>query len=237
VSSLRADVAGGGSRKLGLGSSAAIVVATLAAFGVGGDLEAPGTRQRLFQAGLRAHRHVQPDGSGVDVAASAFGGVLRCVLSASGLSTEALSFPAPVSAFAFPAPASTKDMVARVRAFARTSPKEHERVMGRAGDAAARAARAMTEAELLGALRDQGAALRELGVLSGVPIFTPEIDLLARVAEAEGAFFGPSGAGGGDIGIRVGSAPMGAAFAAGLEQLGVDPLRLTIGAPGVALQR
>jgi len=237
VSNLRAPVPGGGSRKLGLGSSAAIVVATLAAFGIGGELDTPKARQRVFDAGLRAHRHVQPDGSGVDVAASTFGGVLRCVVLESGLSSEPISFPAPVEVFAFRAPSSTKDMVARVRAFADAKPTEHRRVIGAAAEAAGRAASSLSEGALLSSLRDQDAALRELGALSGVPIFTPEIDALARAAAAEGAFFGPSGAGGGDIGIRVGSAAIGDAFATALRELGVDPLLLTIGAPGVAFVR
>jgi phosphomevalonate kinase len=234
VSGLRAPTEGGGSRKLGLGSSAAIVVSTLAAFGVGGsDVGTPDARRKIFEAALRAHRHVQPDGSGVDVAASTFGGVLVCQLEKGQLSTRAHQWPAPLRAFACRTPASTKDMVARVHSFAKEQPKRHDEIIARASRAATRATVATTEAELLEALREQDAALRELGAAANVPIFTPELDELGRIAAAEGAFFGPSGAGGGDIGIRVGSAKMSQPFATALARLGVDPLDLAISATGV----
>ncbi len=234
VSALRAPDGAGGSRKIGLGSSAAIVVATLAASGV----EDPSTetgRERIFESALRAHRHVQPDGSGVDVAASTFGGVLRCMVTEAGLERARATFAAPVEVFAFRSPASTKDMVARVRAAQRAHPAGHRRIVERATAAAIATADATTERALLDALRNQDEALRELGKLADVAIFTPEIDALARAAEADGTFFGPSGAGGGDIGIRVGSRAAGDAFATALIEFGVDPLHLTIGAPGVAL--
>jgi phosphomevalonate kinase len=234
VSALRAPTEGGGSRKLGLGSSAAIVVSTLAAFGVGGgDLSTPKARQKIFEAALRAHRHVQPDGSGVDVAASTFGGVLVCQLEKGLLVTRAHQWPAPFQAFACRTPASTKDMVARVHLFASEHPERHGNIIARASRAASRAASATTEVELLEALREQDDALRDLGVAASVPIFTSELDELGRIAATEGAFFGPSGAGGGDIGIRVGSAKMSQPFATALGRLGVDPLDLSISATGV----
>jgi phosphomevalonate kinase len=232
VSGLRAPAADGGTRKLGLGSSAAIVVATLAARG-GFDVATRAGRRALFDAALRSHKHVQLDGSGVDVAASVFGGVLACRVRSGVLSFDAVSLAAPIAVFAARTPASTKEMVARVRAFAAADPAEHRRIIGAASEAAEHAIAASNEPDLLAALRAQDLALRELAAKAEVPIFTPEFDALAEAAREDGAFFGPSGAGGGDIGIRVGSAPASPAFATVLGRVAVEPLDLTLGVPGV----
>jgi phosphomevalonate kinase len=208
-------------------------VATLAARDVG-DVDDPAGRERIFRAALRAHKHVQPGGSGVDVVTSTFGGVVACRVDAGEPSFTVHRFPAPVRVFASRTPASTKDMVAAVRAFEQGSPREHERIIAAAREAAADVALATTEADLLDAMRAQDRALRELGRAARVPIFTPDVDALAEIAAREGAFFGPSGAGGGDIAIRVGSAPSTEAFATALVAVGVDPLDVATGAQGVS---
>src|SRR5690606_18277316 len=66
----------GNGRKLGLGSSAAIVVASLAARHPEW-LANPAGREQLYERALLAHRTAQGGGSGVDVAAAVFGGSLN----------------------------------------------------------------------------------------------------------------------------------------------------------------
>jgi phosphomevalonate kinase len=233
ASALRAPDGRGGTRKLGLGSSAAIVVATLAALEVGADVARLQGTFPIFEAALRAHRHVQPGGSGLDVVASTFGGVLR-VETRPSLSWASHPFPSKVLAYASRSPASTKEMVARVRELETRDPDGFSAVMARARQAAIAAAHATTEGDLLVALWEQDAALRDLGKAANVPIFTAEFDALAAAAKKEGAFFGPSGAGGGDMGIRIGSSPPGQAFATALEQVAVDPIDLSIDAEGLS---
>ena len=65
--------------KLGLGSSAAAAAATAAAVFAthGHDLDDPDSRRRIFACASRGHSSIAPEGSGVDVAASTFGGFLR----------------------------------------------------------------------------------------------------------------------------------------------------------------
>lgn len=65
-------------RKLGLGSSAAAAVAAAGAILVarGEDLDDPTVRRQALDLALRAHRDVQPRGSGGDVAAAALGGAI-----------------------------------------------------------------------------------------------------------------------------------------------------------------
>ena len=75
ASALREPLADGGSRKLGLGSSAAILVASLAT-----QCREEPLGQAIFGPALRCHRAAQAGGSGIDVAAACFGGVLACTM-------------------------------------------------------------------------------------------------------------------------------------------------------------
>ena len=68
-----------GGDKLGLGGSAAAVVAALGYrfASRGEDLGRAPVRDAIFRDARRAHARVQGGGSGVDIAASVYGGVLR----------------------------------------------------------------------------------------------------------------------------------------------------------------
>ncbi len=242
VSELRASVGDGtgATRKLGLGSSAAIIVATLAASRASSTNlpSAEEWRSRLFDDALLAHRTAQKGGSGVDVAASVHGGLLACRIGPAGtldVEPRGLVPSTQVHIFASTQPASTQNMVARVRLFEKEKPARHAAVIGEARTAAESAARASSFSDLLDALRAQDAALRVLAKEADVPIFTEEFDALHVAAANEGAFFGPSGAGGGDIGIYVSSAPPGDAFAAILARLDVERLDVRVGAAGVTV--
>jgi len=104
-----------GEHKLGLGSSAAILVASLAAL----EPEPPDGElaERVFPRALEAHRKAQGGGSGVDVAASAFGGTL-CFQRAQGQPEliEPLDVPDElvIEAWWSGQPASTPELLARV---------------------------------------------------------------------------------------------------------------------------
>ncbi len=246
VSALRATDASAtsGSRKLGLGSSAAIVVATLAAARAeladerGAFPRAE--RDRLFRDALLAHRTAQEGGSGVDVAASVYGGVLACRVEAGGgLVVEPRPLPDGVEVHVVAArqPASTQGMVARVKAFEATSRARFAEILKEARAHAEAAALASSASALLAAMRGQDAALRALAAEADVPIFTRDFDHLAAAAAEEGAFFGPSGAGGGDVGIYVGERAPGAAVATALAELEVDRLAVHVGASGVHVER
>src|SRR5262245_37809403 len=67
-----------GDNKLGLGSSAAILVASLGAVALRdlGPLSDDALAAQVFEPALAAHRAAQGGGSGIDVAASTYGGVL-----------------------------------------------------------------------------------------------------------------------------------------------------------------
>lgn len=122
ASALRTSEPGGGSRKLGLGSSAAILLATLVA--CNGAPKDDAERQALFEAALRAHREAQGGGSGIDVAASTFGGVLRFLREGDvpRVTSQTLPDGVVLSVFACDEPAVTGSFVARVRDLAARAP-------------------------------------------------------------------------------------------------------------------
>jgi phosphomevalonate kinase len=222
-----------GSRKLGLGSSAAILVATLAA--MKGPPPDPAARAWLFEAALSAHRAAQQGGSGVDVAASFHGGTLVCELAKDRLVTRPHALPegARVTILASRVSASTPELRGRVRAFRESDPSRYRALLGRAGAGARDAVAATTTEGLRAALAAQRDALAELGQRASAPILTPEVAELARVAEPLGFFVGPAGAGGGDVAIAVGAGALPPALEAAAAAAGLDLVDAHLGANGV----
>lgn len=223
----------GATRKLGLGSSAAILVASLAASAPDAD---PLPLDVLFEQALAAHRAAQGGGSGVDVAASVFGGVLACRVAPDGrLSAEAHPLPegTVVEVFSSAVAAETRSLLADVRAFRTRDPSAYKTLLDRASSAAALALTASSPTELARAIALQARALGELGSLAGALIVPPEIETLAALAEREGATVSPSGAGGGDVSIFIGPAPASGALVSEAAKLGLERLDIRVGAPGV----
>ena len=226
-----------GGRKLGLGSSAAILVASLAAAELAEEpeLEHAELVERVIEPGLSAHARAQGGGSGIDVAASAYGGIIVARRVAAGLEVSSFVWPdaLEVSVLALGQSASTAGLIARVRALESAQPALYERLMAAQAEASERAARALESAdagEMLRALTAQGLALRELGLAAGAPIVTVELDRLRERALGLGAVALPAGAGGGDVALWV-SPRGGPPPPTDLD--GFDVLELTLGAPGV----
>lgn len=239
ASALRTALPDGTSRKLGVGSSAAILVASIAA--IAGDRllrAAPGSlAAAVFPAAYAAHRRAQPGGSGIDVAASAFGGVISATIRGGELSVAPHRLPAGtvIEVFASPVSASTGDLIRKVRAFAAADPARYRRLLDAAARGSGAAIAATTAAELVAAIGTQLDALAELGNASGAGIVTPEAASIRPEAAAEGAIFGPSGAGGGDIAVYLGAHPSSDRLRALALAHGYTLLDLTIAAPGVSL--
>src|SRR6185503_14672970 len=133
ASPLRARLPDGTSRKLGLGSSAAILVASLAASAE--EASEGSLRAAIFPAALAAHRSAQPGGSGIDVAASTFGGVLRATLRDGDLAIAPHPLPPDVviEVFESPIAASTARLLERVRALRAADPARYQQILGALG--------------------------------------------------------------------------------------------------------
>lgn len=239
ASALRERTPDGGSRKLGLGSSAAILAASLAAALGDRFTSEAALASALFPIALAAHRQAQGGGSGVDVAASCFGGVLLCQLAPDGalsVSPHPLPDGAVVEVYASPVAAVTRDLLARVRALGEADPARHRACLDAAGAGARAAVAAGDVGALIAAVAAQTDALGALGDAAGAPIVTPEVAALRVLAEAEGGTFAPSGAGGGDIAFYLGAGPSSPALRALAEELGLAHIALAVGAPGAGRQ-
>jgi phosphomevalonate kinase len=225
-----------GSRKLGLGASAAIVVSSLGAHEAqrGADLAEESVRRALFDRARAAHAAAQSGGSGVDVAASVYGGVLEYT---PGMpARRALPAATRVHVFACGNSARTSELRALVDRFAATSKASHGSCIADleaiAHDAAA-AVRCGDHEALVSAIRRAARSLARLGVAAGAPIVPEGFDALEAVADAENAAFCVSGAGGGDVAIFAGMASPSPAFVARAHALGLYEIDVALDEKGV----
>lgn len=231
-----------GGRKLGLGSSAAILAASLYALErASSDLPESELRQQLFDRALAAHRAAQGGGSGVDVAASTFGGTLVY-----RLRPEAPPELVPVGlpqtlcfeVWTCPTSASTRALLGAVAELGRSDPSAHRHWLELQGAAATAAAHSLQQPGAPGfvaALRGQLVALSGLGRAAGVSIVTAELAALGPAAEQEGGVLLPAGAGGGDIALFVGERPSSPALRRELVSAAHQLLPAQLGAPGVGV--
>jgi phosphomevalonate kinase len=231
-----ADALREGGQKLGLGSSAAIVVASLGALALDSQpsLSDSALADEVFPRALSAHRSAQGGGSGIDVAASAYGGILLAQREAETLHLEHVALPpgVVVRVLAAKNPASTPELIRSVQGLRARHAALYQTLMARQAEASERAAAAVIAgdaAAFLASLREQAAALAALGSAAGAAIVTPEVARLTEVAERMGAAALPAGAGGGDIALWVSVGPV--------EPPSDDALRpipLRLGAPGLS---
>lgn len=211
-------------RKLGIGSSAAILVSSLAAIDLA---EGNGVHpERILDHARTAHRTAQQGGSGIDVAASALGGFLRCRLHGDDLETERTVLPAGtvIEIWTSSYDASTRQLLGMVREFARRDPVSHRRLMDDLTAAAHLSAHAESPAQFIEGCRTQREHFDRLGRESGANIVTPDVCAFDGVARDRSAVVLPSGAGGGDICLWIGTSPSDercrdVAFRAGLRLL------------------
>lgn len=226
-----------GDRKLGVGSSAAIVVASLAAVTLEQHpaLGPSDLAERVWEPALVAHRTAQGGGSGIDVVTSAFGGTRRCWLQGEKLRSTAHTLPDGLSVelYAAQKSASTPKMLTLVRAWAQRAPEVYRETMDDLKAASVRAAHAMTLDSFVQSISQQMTHLTRMGDACGAPIVPSFLRSLASRALDDGVAVHPSGAGGGDIVLCMGSEEGCRRQRTALEKAGLDRLAIRIGAPGV----
>ena len=136
------------------------------------------------------------------------------------------------------APASTSDLLGKVRAFKARSPHGYVGMMENLRLAAEDAERAFEEGSASGvirALRDQLRGLTDLGDHAGVRIVTREVGRLSDVAAEDDSVVLPAGAGGGDIALYVGEKPPSARLLAAFDAERHSLLDVKLGAKGLHL--
>jgi phosphomevalonate kinase len=231
-------------QKLGLGSSAAILVASLAALELDAQpgLDDAALCARVYQRALLAHRRAQGGGSGVDVAASAHGGVLAARRLGGELELSPVRLPDGLhfEIWACATAASTAAFLRQIAEFAVSDPALHRTridAQAEAAEAALAAAQRNDAESFVRAIARQVSALTELGVSAGANIVTAELGALAKLAALHAGAFLPAGAGGGDVAYFVGVAPPPAELSEQARALGLSRVELRLGARGVHADR
>lgn len=186
--------------KLGIGSSAALSVALCKAL-----LPAATTCSELQESALQAHRAFQRGaGSGADIAASVHGGVIRYEMEHGRVASK--SWP-PGLFFRLlwsGVPSSTTNKLANLKE------REHKDSFGPLHNAAVDIADAWSEAapaRLLESFLAYVAVLKAFDIDHQLGIFDAGHERLLQQATGQGLVYKPCGAGGGDLGIALGTDP------------------------------
>lgn len=183
--------------KLGIGSSAAMVTALATALG-----SITGASPEL-DALIDAHQALQGGGSGLDVAASQRGGVIRFA----NRTATPVTLPEGLHhAFVFVGSSTrTLDLVARFERWrAGGEPPELRVLIESAGQAAEAAANCTKNAQLfIDALRQYADALERMDSKAMIGIFGDGHRTVREIAHRRDVLYKPCGAGGGDCGIAL----------------------------------
>jgi len=244
-------------KKIGLGGSAAASVLAVRATCAAQERPLPGEET----AALAAAAHFDEQGgrgSGADVAACVFGGLLevraqrplqlgedpRDVLRAPPITVRRLPLPSDLRLLlaCTGAPADSRALVGSVLEFARANPSRYRPrcdAIGAARDAlrnalegAARSGSKEPREAALDAVRRAAAAMAALGDEAQVAIVTPELSRACAIAASAGAAAKPSGAGGGDCAIVLAFDDAAIDRAArDLQTAGFSPLRIAPALP------
>ncbi|MBO0961398.1 phosphomevalonate kinase [Neobacillus sp. MM2021_6] len=216
-------------RKYGLGSSAAVVVAVISAilrFHCEREEEAPSLDQ-IFKLSAMAHLQAQKNGSGVDIAASTYGGWLvytpfnqnwlRNELLHGTKLSQLIEKPWPnLSIIPIKAPlqltfcvgwtkeaASTAPMINQFKAFRNRNREAYSLFLKESSQAVAGLIQSFEEndcAAAISSLTENRKVLKQLGKAAAISIETTRLMDLCDTAESFGSGKS-SGAGGGDCGI------------------------------------
>jgi phosphomevalonate kinase len=203
--------------KLGLGSSAALTVALASALAAhAGRSGLIDDRRAWLLRLLELHRQFQNGrGSGLDVACSLFGGVIRYTIENGNKShVEPVIWPDALRRLMIWSgrSASTARFLEALDAWRKREPEPSSRLfreMSVVARAAAEAVGTGNTLSLLTLARDYSSLLQRLGDAAKIQVFTPEHLQIRAVVEAAGAVYKPCGAGGGDLGLALLADPAG----------------------------
>jgi phosphomevalonate kinase len=226
-------------RKLGLGSSASTTAAAVAC-ALAADRDESLDRPRIFDLALRAHARAQRaaghPGSGIDIAAAVWGGLLR--FEGGGATSIQLPQGLLLVPFVTTGAAHTPALVRTVLDARAREPLLVGSALARIAAAATALVDAHTPATAVTSIDAGADALEELGGLAGVDLLTSTVRALRRDLAAHGAAAKTAGAGGGDVGFAVSANP-GAdhEIRAAIVRAGARVLDLAFAVPGISVSR
>lgn len=214
-------------QKYGLGSSAAVVTSVVTAV-LTKFLDEQPSKKIIFKLAAIAHTKTQGSGSGADIAASTYGGVLKYASFQAEWLLEKLETVKSISQFVesewpyltiqrlqFPSslqfcvgwtgkPASTKSLVSEIKKIKKDDHIHYEKFLENSKRAVQLIVTGMEKNDIetfyLG-IEENRKALSEIGKIANVEIETKKLNILSKEAKLLGGVGKLSGAGGGDCGI------------------------------------
>ncbi|MBN2685889.1 MAG: hypothetical protein JXR40_11470 [Pontiellaceae bacterium] len=209
------------SSDIGFGSSAAVTVATHAALAC--FCGRPFDRETLFAAALETVHAVQGRGSGADLAAAVFGGVVSYTTKPF---FDPVSLSLPLTAVYCGYKTPTPEVIRRVEALHAADPQKVEQIYDEIGRSAPRAVACLRARDFEGF----GAVLnRNQELMDAMGVNTPELaEIVAVLQQADGVYGAKiSGSGMGDCAVGIGRAE--------LPELADSVYHLNISSEGVTL--
>jgi len=201
-------------QKLGLGSSAAVIVAIIVAltqyFQVEKNIFA--SYENLFELCFNTHVQAQGNrGSGIDVAASVLGGIVDYTMPQPQNDVAAkfnLYKSLPAGLYLVPVwtgiSSSTRTLLAKVDDFRAENPNEFELIIDKMTNLSKNGCQAFKNAEIpsfLDIIHDYYQVLLKFTQRSGVQVISEIHKNIAGIVNDSGGIYKPSGAGEGDLGI------------------------------------
>ena len=227
--------------KLGLGSSAAVTTALTQ--GLSAVWHKKLSHESLFAEALMTHHEAQGKlGSGIDIAASVFGGVLSYIKKTPipkvrniGLSRDIIVLPVWTGY-----PASTRELVNRVMELKVSRPDQYQQIISGMSQISMQAVEAWAGGNtdnFLMQIVQYEQMMNELGELSQAPIISEVHSRIRKIVHKYDGVYKPSGAGGGDLGLAFWKAQK---FSSRLENElkaeGIQPVPLSFDTRGTIIQ-
>jgi phosphomevalonate kinase len=227
--------------KLGLGSSAALTVALFIALTEYSGC--PVTMPQLFSNAMQIHHRAQGQmGSGIDIAASVYGGILD-------YSIDLIEAEEPKHINVFKdihivpvwsgKPSSTRYFLSQLNSFRENNRISYQTIMGKLiylAGSGCEAYKRQNQNNFLQIVHDYYKTLENLGKASGAGIISPDHAAIAKIVRTAGGVYKPSGAGGGDLGVAFcPSRQIAKNVSSAIENSKYDIIDLQIVPKGVAL--
>jgi phosphomevalonate kinase len=193
--------------KMGFGSSAAVLTGLVKA--VGTILDKALTKTEIFHLARKIHYNMQTKtGSGVDISASVFGGVLKYRIPEAAMDDKFYEF-LPVEQLPFlivwsGSAVKTGPMIQKVKNWKDKQPEAYNQLISRMSEEVNQFTDWIRKANIKNAMvpvENYFHLLNELGRESGVHIISDIHRTIHDLVRKKQAYYKPSGAGGGDIGI------------------------------------
>jgi ERG8-type phosphomevalonate kinase len=195
--------------KIGLGSSAAVVVSLVHGLShISDDLNF--SQQEIYTHALSIHRNAQDGrGSGIDIAASTFGGTLQYKLNQADHSQSRVLHCDPLqSLITLPiwtgTSASTSVLIQKLSRKKTSAPAEYSKMMSQLTSLSEEACRAYAENDpslFIRTAEHYFNAMESLGEFINAPVISGEHLKIRDLVKSAGGAYKPSGAGLGDIGL------------------------------------